>query len=94
MVAHQLVPPAPLVASNDNRRKNVRQRAGASDNLIWMQKVASWQAITEALCEKFEPADFRISRDGKRTRNTQCEVTGVSIRQILLPTEDESWSWY
>ena len=39
MVAHQPVPSAPLVISNDNRRKNPRQRAGRSDNLTWMQKV-------------------------------------------------------
>ncbi len=38
MAAHQLLP-ALLVVSNDNRRKNARQRAGGSDNLIWMQKV-------------------------------------------------------
>jgi hypothetical protein len=39
MVANQLLPVAPSVASNDNQRKNARQRAGRSDNLIWMQKV-------------------------------------------------------
>ena len=39
MVAHQLLPAAPLVVSNNNRRKNARQRVGGSDNLIWMQKV-------------------------------------------------------
>jgi hypothetical protein len=39
MVAHQLVPPAPSVISNDNRRKNARQRAGRADNLTWMQKI-------------------------------------------------------
>jgi hypothetical protein len=39
MSAHQLVPPAPLVISNDNRRKNARQRAVSSDNLTWMQKI-------------------------------------------------------
>jgi len=39
MVAHQLVPAASLVISNDNRRKNARQRATSADNLTWMQKV-------------------------------------------------------
>lgn len=36
---HQTAPWASLVISNDNRRKNARQRAASPDNLTWMQKV-------------------------------------------------------
>jgi hypothetical protein len=37
---HQFRSRAPLVISNDNRGKRARQRAGAADNLTWMQEVA------------------------------------------------------
>ena len=37
--AHPLALPASLVISNDNRRKNARQRAATVGNLTWMQKV-------------------------------------------------------
>jgi hypothetical protein len=39
-------------------------------------------------------ADSRINHDGKRPGNTQCEVTGVSIRQVVRPIEGESREEY
>ena len=38
--------------------------------------------------------DSRFNRDGKRPGNTQCEVTGVSIWQIVRPIEGESREEY
>ena len=39
VVARTSIPRGASVVSNDNRRKNARQRAASSDNLTWMQKV-------------------------------------------------------
>jgi len=74
MVAQPLVPAAPLVISNDNRRKNARQRAGGSDNLIWMQKVSLlarnhsvrlWKVRTWSILESV------VTGNGQEIRNAK-----------------------
>jgi hypothetical protein len=91
MVAHQILPAAPLVVSNDNRRKNARQRAGGSDQSdLDAESRPPGKESQRPFVKSPNLTDSRINRDGKRPGNTQCEVTGVSIRQIVRPIEGKS----
>jgi hypothetical protein len=73
------------VGADDNRAKNVRQRAGAIVNRTWMQKYALSAIDQRTNYAPARPASgprfhvfSSLRRDGNRTEITQCDMKALT----------------